>query len=184
MDDTLQADLDASIDHLTSTYISSGVSCDRNKGFATRALMIGIRKIQVSTGRVGTSRSRLHVSGLRFDYHEACRPPTVVGQWITPQESWEIAPGEDIVKLTVWYFRQLPFEDALQGSYKGTVAAVRFETSNGRSRSFSHTRSKSFTGRVHGITLDLNQTEFQPNFCETMVSKPLPLFFLNIGPHT
>ncbi|KAK2768311.1 hypothetical protein FQN54_000164 [Arachnomyces sp. PD_36] len=167
-DDYRLPSFERTLGQISGLYIKTSYS-SATEEFATYASMMGIRKIQASTGSDGKVRGRLHISGLKFDYHDARNPPVIVGQWIAPQEYWEIAPGENIVKLSIWYFREAPCEDMLlMGSWKGKVAAVRFETSNGRIMSFSHTRSKCFTGRVHSITLDLVLNEFQANFYETL----------------
>src|SRR5699024_3989367 len=118
-----------------------------------------------SIGVDGNQRDRYHISGFRFDYHDPSDSSVVVGQWLTPKDSFEIAVSEDIVKMTLWYPKTIPIEYSYgQEVLIGNFAAARFDTSDGRSVTFSGDE----------VNLELQdafvQQEFEANFGEKIVS--------------
>lgn len=162
-----EQDLDYYLSDIESKRVKASAMSITSRGFgefSTYASMIGVRKIQSFIGCQGTTRESHHLSGLRFDYHNPSHSPAVVGQRLTPRDTWEISTGESIVKLTVYYFREERCQN-VHGSWIGKMAAARFDTSHGR--------SMTFTGNRVNMTLDgsLVTHEFEPNCSENLVSQ-------------
>lgn len=154
-------------EHERDVMISQKLARQGTGEFAAYGLLSGVRRIHSSIGVDGNKRVRHHISGFRFDYHDPSDSSVVVGQWLTPKDSFEIAVSEDIVKMTLWYLRTIHIEYSHGHSAIpiGNFSAARFDTSDGRSVTFSG----------DGVDLELQddfvQQEFEANFGEKMVSQ-------------
>ena len=136
--------------------------------FRTYAFLQGVRRIQSSTGRAGKSRSPSCITGLRFDYHNECHFPTIIGQWMDEHDSFHLSQGEAIDCFTVWLTKQGLNPD-VQGLYNGVVVAIRIDTSYGRSKIFE-------SWEEHMPLIECTQHEYRTTFHEKIVSNPLPIY--------
>lgn len=103
--------------------------------FCTYAPLDRVQKITAATGLEGRSRAPHHISGLRFDYHDEWHCPSIVGQWMNESDSFQLDSQESVVGLTVW-LRKGTRSREVRGVTRGSVVAVRVDTSKNRHRLF------------------------------------------------
>ncbi|KAF2799429.1 hypothetical protein K505DRAFT_370966 [Melanomma pulvis-pyrius CBS 109.77] len=98
----------------------------------TAASLSGVRRIRISSGATGRSRTSQHISGLWLEYYDS-DGPVIVGQWITELDSWELAPSEKITEILMWSSNELT--NSQEGQAKlGRIMGFSFATSNGNSK--------------------------------------------------
>jgi hypothetical protein len=98
----------------------------------TAASLSGVRRIRISSGATGRSRTPQHISGLWLEYYDSDRP-AIVGQWITELDSWELAPSEKITEVLIWSSNE--FTRSQEGQAKlGRITGFSFATSDGNSK--------------------------------------------------
>ncbi|KAK6067086.1 F-box domain-containing protein [Seiridium cupressi] len=96
-------------------------------GFAfVSADLTGLRRIHISTGKEGFSRSHGHISGLQLEYADG-KDPVLVGQWIKRCDTLELEPDDHLVEITTWHriinrFSRVKF---------GPIVGIAFVTSKG-----------------------------------------------------
>lgn len=127
------------------------------KGFGTAGTatsLIGVRRIRISSGAPGHSRSPSNVSGLWFDYYDDDRP-VIVGQWIKEMDSLHLLEEETIEQIEIWTSSE---ESNLMYDAKlGKVVALRITTSAGNSK------------EVMGDTSDAVVLKYRANPFENLV---------------
>jgi hypothetical protein len=67
----------------------------------SRASLENIRRIRISLGTAGHSRTSEHISGLWLDYYGESRSE-ILGQWIHGVETWEFAQNEKVISVSLW----------------------------------------------------------------------------------
>lgn len=92
----------------------------------TFATLIGIRRIGVSRGITGRTRSTNHVSGLHISFWNE-DPPIYVGQWFQEVASIELQPDDRITALRFWQSREISSGNNSQ-TEKGRVTGVEIDT--------------------------------------------------------
>jgi hypothetical protein len=104
--------------------------------YGTYALLTGLRRIQASTGLPGRSRLPRHVSGLRFDYHDARRSAAIVGQWMDAQDDMiiELSQGEELQALMIRRSRDT--RPAWITGSQGPVVEIKIETTHNQTKIF------------------------------------------------
>ncbi|KAK7212462.1 hypothetical protein V2G26_019640 [Clonostachys chloroleuca] len=106
--------------------LGSGGSC-----FGGASLR-GIKRIRVSSGLRGRSRSAKYISGLWIEYYQG--DDVVLGQWIHEVGSFDLVPAESLTHIKVW--STLETETPLRMESFGKVVGIQFVTSSGRRRNF------------------------------------------------
>ncbi|CAH0022742.1 unnamed protein product [Clonostachys rhizophaga] len=106
--------------------LGSGGSC-----FGGASLR-GIKRIRVSSGLRGRSRSAKNISGLWIEYYQG--DDVVLGQWIHEVGSFDLASAESLTHIRVW--STLETETPLRMESFGKVVGIGFITSFGRQRNF------------------------------------------------
>lgn len=94
--------------------------------------MRGIKRIRVSSGLRGRSRSAKYISGLWIEYYQG--DDVVLGQWIHEVGSFDLVPAESLTHIKVW--STLETETPLRMESFGKVVGIQFVTSSGRRRNF------------------------------------------------
>ncbi|CAG9986365.1 unnamed protein product [Clonostachys byssicola] len=113
---------------LFSAYwmLGSGGSCSGG------ASLRWIKRIRVSSGLPGRSRSTKNISGLWIEYYQG--EDVVLGQWIHEVGSFDLASGEYLTHIEVW--STLESQTPLRMEKFGKVVGIEFITSSGRNRKF------------------------------------------------
>ena len=133
--------------------------------YRTHASLLGVRRIQVSRGSTGHSRSSSHISGLWFDYYDE-RSPAIVGQWIDGYGAIELAPDEQLQRLIIWLGREgRPARNSRLD--QGKIWRIHFDTTHGKSATFQPSGDQSWTQCI--------QQQYQSGLYEKLVSTTLTL---------
>lgn len=96
----------------------------------TRACLTQIRRIRISIGVNGRSRTTLHISGLCLDYYNAERP-AIVGQWISEFDSLDLSSREVLTEISTWTSRESA-NLSCGRTEVGRVTGIRIVTSEGQ----------------------------------------------------
>ncbi|RDW67299.1 F-box protein [Aspergillus mulundensis] len=158
--------------HLDSDKeFSRYISCPRSSAnYQTWATLKNVRRIEVSIGIEGSSRSPNCISGLKFVYDKGA--PAIVGQWMDAHEQgvFELSPYETVSSLTVWV--NLMAQSAEYPTLRlGRVKAVRITTTGGHKVLFH-------PAAAGPISIRDMQHQYGGGFGEEIVSIP---FFLHTG---
>ncbi|RYP24945.1 hypothetical protein DL765_000173 [Monosporascus sp. GIB2] len=108
------------------------------RGFAfTAGRLSGVRRIRVSGGKPGHSRSEHHVSGVRLEYNDDGSDAIILGQWIQEfdgegEGALELAPGDRVVKMTTWH----DFTNTHKRIKFGPITRLWLRTARGSERTF------------------------------------------------
>lgn len=116
---------------------SQFADCILGKGvgeYRTYARLTGLRRIQISTGLSGRSRSPACISGLRLDYEDSI-DTAFLGQWMNKYDSVELNENEHIQGLSFWLRIINPSPDR-PGLQQGQVVAVEIAVSHPRTVTF------------------------------------------------
>lgn len=90
----------------------------------TTAGLAGIKRVSVSRGAPGKTRTQTHISGLRLDFFSSATP-VYVGQWFDEVDSLQFDPGDRIVGLTFWQTQETKSNVAtMQRENAGKIAGL------------------------------------------------------------
>lgn len=101
----------------------------RNVGCVTCAKLDCVRRIRLSVGGAGRSRSSRHVSGLLFEYYNSERN-SIVGQWFEEIDSVDLDNGDFVVHIRVWYTQETDVRN-YRGENNGKVVGIMLSTFRG-----------------------------------------------------
>lgn len=133
------------------------------RGFAFGAARLdNVRRIHVSGGMLGRSRTDRHVSGIRLEYDKSCGGDAVIlGQWMQEFEGpggqpLEMALGERITEMTTWH----GYTDTCKRLKFGPITLLWLRTSHGIERVFPP--SASLSGQRNGqICLQYRENPYE-----------------------
>jgi len=104
----------------------------REGGCVTSGSLRYVRRIRLSAGAPGRSRTSRHVSGLLFEYHNSERD-SIVGQWFEEIDSMELGNGDYVVHIRVWYTQEAHPQNTLREN-NGKVVGITLSTLRGVSK--------------------------------------------------
>ncbi|CAH0046370.1 unnamed protein product [Clonostachys solani] len=96
------------------------------------ASLRGIKRVRVSSGLPGRSRSPENISGLWIEYIRG--DDVILGQWIHEVGSFDLTPTESLTHVSVW--STLEAETPLRMESFGRVIGIKFITSSGQQHEF------------------------------------------------
>lgn len=65
-----------------------------------KARLAGVRRIQLCSGALAPHWSSSYITGMRLDYFDG-DGPVILGQWLEPCATLELAPGESITEVSI-----------------------------------------------------------------------------------
>lgn len=97
-----------------------------------------VRRIRISTERVANSR---YVTGLLLEYQDTrgARNTAVVGQWLRETDTLDLAEGDVIVHIQIWYSQdhsEDPDEFGKVMGNNGKLVGIQISTARGLCRKF------------------------------------------------
>lgn len=96
----------------------------------TTAYLSRIKRIRVSGGLPGRSRTASHVSGLSLEFWNS-KNLVIIGQWMDDLDvKFEFAQGEAITAITTWQTQQTPPRFTGRAN-NGRITGIRLHTSRG-----------------------------------------------------
>jgi hypothetical protein len=119
----------------------------------TRASLQNVRKIRVSKGASGHSRSSDYVTGLWLEYYNEDRSE-IVGQWICEVESWELAKDEKILELSFWTSEDRVLVEKPWHPSVGRVVGIRMRTTASEFQIFASIPQKSINVNYNANRLE------------------------------
>ncbi|CAG9994602.1 unnamed protein product [Clonostachys byssicola] len=114
---------------LTRTATDVGWMLREEGSCFTIASLENIRRVRVSKGAGGRSRTDANVTGILLDYHHGGQS-TVVGQWIQEAASFDLEETERVVEFSYWVHASR-YSDCQRDSF-ATITCIRLVTSLGR----------------------------------------------------
>jgi hypothetical protein len=90
------------------------------------------KRIRVSIGKPGRSRSTCHISGLWIDYWE--RDSVIVGQWVQEHGTLSLASDESLIEVTTWPTKEIQYTTPSERF--GKISGISFTISSGRQVKF------------------------------------------------